>query len=317
MVFFVLSGFFIHLRAARATADGEPVKLDLGSYVRRRVHRLVPPYVLALFVTLCLDALGRHFWPGLYHAQVGDILLKNSFSKMGYESAAVVPAAVFLPSMLGQHFGTNGPLWSLAYEVVYYAAYPFWFKLYRLNSGAAFLMIPMALFCGTMALSGWFALVVSHYAIWLTGAALAEGVLRLRNTSWHGRVCCGSVFAVGVVLHHSTTTLGLAWTVIAAMLFGGGLVGLFAMFSASFSTRLPMRTLEYFGIRSYTLYIVHFPVLALLSAWVFAVVEERTATGWLALAGFLLALGAGLGAFSLCERYFLHARIRISSPEHS
>jgi peptidoglycan/LPS O-acetylase OafA/YrhL len=70
--------------------------------------------------------------------------------------------------------------------------------------------------------------------------------------------------------------------------------------------------LEWLGIRSYSLYIFHFPVLVLISAWVFQTQGARPSSGWLALGGALLSLLFGLIGFRLVEERFLPSRISIS-----
>ena len=70
---------------------------------------------------------------------------------------------------------------------------------------------------------------------------------------------------------------------------------------------------ERLGLRSYPIYIVHFPVLAVLSAFVFENAGRRPMHGWLALAGAFACVGAGVLCFEACERHFLHSRYRDSA----
>ncbi len=60
--FFVLSGFFIHFRWAKEASHGKDARLDVTEYARRRAHRLIPPYAVALVATVLLRWLPR---PGL------------------------------------------------------------------------------------------------------------------------------------------------------------------------------------------------------------------------------------------------------------
>jgi peptidoglycan/LPS O-acetylase OafA/YrhL len=70
---------------------------------------------------------------------------------------------------------------------------------------------------------------------------------------------------------------------------------------------------EFLGIRSYTIYIVHFPLLALLSAWLIATYGARPVHGWLALGGAVACVAFGCLCFEACERHFLHSRYRDES----
>lgn len=313
MGFFVLSGFFIHLRAAQMLGEGATPSLDVPSYAKRRAHRLLPPYALALVVTVLLDGIGRSYWPALYTASVGDELLKSSFSRMGYSPESLLPAFVVLPFSQGQHFGSNGPLWSLGYEAVYYALYPLWFLLRCRLGLLAYGMLPLCMIAGCTVMSGWAALVTAHYAIWLAGAALAEwltGPKAVKKTWMPIVFFLAALTAFG--LHHLPSTKSLLPALSLAVIYGTGLVGGFALLWPSLSQCNPMRILEFCGVRSYTLYIVHFPLLALISAWTFHVNGARPFSGWLALSGFGAALALGCFCFHLCERRFLHERIRLS-----
>ena len=311
MGFFVLSGFFIHLRASQDFNRSQTVGFDVAKYAQRRVHRLLPPYALALVVTVALDVIGRRLFPALYLGQCGDDLLTSSFTRMGYDAASVVPAMLLLPSSLGQHFGTNGPLWSLAYEVVYYALYPVWLGI-RIRYGTrAFAILPLVVIIGATLLDAWPALVLSHYSVWLTGAMLAEIVTSQRGSSaTPARLVMVAAAAFG--LHHLPWAKQLPVELALAAVYGGALVWMAALLPDSVTAWQPVKWLEYFGVRSYTLYVVHFPWLALISAWAFHTWGTRPASGWLALGGFTSALGVGWLCFHLCERKFLHPRIRLA-----
>lgn len=313
MVFFVLSGFFIHLRNAEDLASGQSQKLQALPYARRRMHRLVPPYLLALLITLSLDAVGKYLWPSLYSGKVGDPLLQSTLSHMGYSAASVWPALVFLPSSLGQDFGTNGPLWSLAYEAVYYAAYPLWCLL-RQSSGRwlAFGVVPAAgLATGCWVLSGWFSMVISHYAIWLAGAALAE-IFCSRPTIHKMRLLAGLAFLGGVGLQVTGTISGLSGGILAAVLYGTGLVCGVACLPLQTADWSLLRYLEFLGVRSYSIYITHFPFLILMSAGIFHHQGGRPLHGGFALTGALLAILFGCLSFFIGERHFMHQRIKVS-----
>src|SRR3954467_5010397 len=55
-LFFVISGFCIHLQWARAkAADVEP-EIRFGAFWKRRIRRLYPPYLITLLLFLLLTA---------------------------------------------------------------------------------------------------------------------------------------------------------------------------------------------------------------------------------------------------------------------
>ena len=306
MIFFALSGFFIHLRAAQeASWQGT---FDARRFYARRWHRLGAPYVFALVVTVILDAAGRTWWPTLYQAQTGDTLVDGVFARTGYTWWSVVPAMVVLPSSLGYDFGTNGPLWSLAFEVVYYLLYPAWLMVRRAGVVAAYGVIPVAcLVVSLLPQAGFATIVLALYPVWLSGAALAEWMTSGRAVRID--VALG-LFAGGSVLH--AVSPSLVMTGMAAVLYGAGAVALSAALPMSLNGSLAARALEFLGVRSYSIYITHFPLVALFSAFLFQS-GGRPPAGWAAVGGASVALAFGCVCFELCERHYVHHRVPAAS----
>jgi peptidoglycan/LPS O-acetylase OafA/YrhL len=306
MIFFVLSGFFIHLRVAENAAALSG--FSAAAFYRRRAHRLLAPYAFALVVTMALDAIGRIWFPALYHAATGDALTDGVFRRSGYSAASVIPALVALPSSGGYDFGSNGPLWSIAFEVIYYALYPAWLALRRVSAVAAYLAVPaISVMLIVTRVYGFPVAVLSFYPVWLTGAALAEFLTRASS---------GVSRAVVMVLFMAGCGLGLyvfgnpgLLTLIAAVLYGGAAVWLCATMKPESVERLPVRLFEYLGLRSYSIYIVHLPLVALMGAAAFASPGGRPFHGWLAAGGAVAAIAFGCLCFEICERHFVHHRV--------
>ena len=308
LVFFVLSGFFIHLRMSRKSACGEGISLDVATYGKRRVHRLLAPYVLALGITVLCDFAGLSFFPELYAARTGDELLDSNFSKSGYGWAATVPTGIMLPGAFGKHFGSNGPLWSLAFEVVYYALYPLWLLTRKRSTWLAFAVVP-AVFIASRALPfSWLTGVASHYPLWLAGAGLAEIMAR-------GWVKTGYRFVVPVAAGAGFALYQWAESplpkFLGATVFGCGIVLWSATLPASLTRHRWHRICEFLGVRGYTIYICHFPILVLISAATIHYSGVRPLDGFLAVVGSLTTLGICCLLFELCEKHFLHARIQL------
>src|SRR5713226_4546853 len=66
-LFFVISGFCIHLQWAKSKADGRERSIQFGPFWRRRIRRLYPPYLIAFALFMLMAALStginvRHFF---------------------------------------------------------------------------------------------------------------------------------------------------------------------------------------------------------------------------------------------------------------
>jgi peptidoglycan/LPS O-acetylase OafA/YrhL len=105
-LFFVISGFCIHLQWARAKADGIEPNIRFGSFWKRRIRRLYPPYVLALLLYLLLAAY-----------TVGLDLTHFFFYDIGMH--------LLMLHNLDPHtcYTINGVFWTLAIEEQLYLAY--------------------------------------------------------------------------------------------------------------------------------------------------------------------------------------------------
>ncbi len=313
MVFFVLSGFFIHLRAAQQAVTQDSYEFAAASFFRRRIHRLVPAYLLALGLTVALDSIGRSFWPVLYHGATGDALLDENFARKGYSIRSVAPALLMLPSSLGRDFGSNGPLWSLAFEVIYYLLYPGWLWLRRRGAAIAYGSgVGLAVTGMWLPQAGFLGAALQLYPVWLAGAALAE-ILCRRVVTFPQMIWGGMIAAAGFGALHFNPLRPLVVAVYVAA--GAAIVLIFARLPEGACRLRLHELLRQLGVRSYTVYICHFPMLALISAWVIATPGGRPISGWLAAAGALLTLAVCTLCFELCEKHFLHPRLRIGESK--
>jgi peptidoglycan/LPS O-acetylase OafA/YrhL len=314
MVFFVLSGLFIHLRLAQQLSNREPKPFSIANFYRRRLHRLAPPYFLALLVTIVLDLLGRSICPEFYAGQLGDETLRATFAHMNYSWQSVLPAAVFLPRGLGENFGTNGAIWSIGFEFAYYAIYPLWAWL-RIKVGRwAFVIgLVVGLFAATIGHEDqMFWGLIIDWPIWLGGALIAEMLAsrRLRRVRvWSALI----LIPLGALIAEGSRMAPFHDWVLSEYLgmLGHGMVGCGTVFlclcmPTAWLQFRPLRWAEWIGFRSYSIYIFHFPVLALLSALAYRQWGERPVSGWYAMLGGVVSVIVGVLLFEVCERHFIH-----------
>jgi peptidoglycan/LPS O-acetylase OafA/YrhL len=219
------------------------------------------------------------------------------------------------PSLLGVRFGGNAPLWSIGTEVFYYLLYPLFIWVWLRSRLAAYALgASLAVACYFAPVFGPWSGSALYYPIWLAGALLAELLAKYpehsRKRWW--LVCSGFISVSMLALSqwkpvHDFMPLLLP----CYMLLGGAAVAFLECLPSSLLKNRVGSALEWLGIRSYSLYIFHFPVLVLISAWIFQTQGARPSSGWLALAGALISLMFGLIGFRLVEQRFLPSRISI------
>lgn len=151
-LFFVISGFCIHLQWAKSRAQQQPQSIRFGSFWKRRFRRLYPPYIIAFALFMLMAALSTginvtHFF--VYDVVMHLLMLHNLDPNTCYS--------------------INGVFWTLAIEEQLYLAY-FLLLVLRTRWGWG----PTLLICA-LARVGWF--LFSH-AAWVTtgvGIPVPEG----------------------------------------------------------------------------------------------------------------------------------------------
>ena len=270
MFFFVLSGFFITLSLIRNFSRHG--RLHLGEFVCARLLRLYPPLLFSLVLCLVIYAVVHGF--GLHgsvtyrfpedFAPAAVAREKIELRATDLCAAATFSARVFwaeVPRM-------NGPLWSLMYEFWYYTLAlcigAAWFNRrwpWAAAGGAVLYLLVLAPDPLCFRLSG----------IWLLGALLAAAFAKgvVHQCRWLTR---SALFIA--VLHLTTSGQTLfdrdgakyAWGVI----FTALLVEILGRPSTACKLYPWLRRLN-LGPSSYTLYVIHFPLmllgLSLLGPW--------------------------------------------------
>lgn len=146
-LFFVISGFCIHLQWARSEATGANARIQFGAFWKRRIRRLYPPYIIALALYLGLTAWSvgidvSHFF--IYDVVMHLLMLHNLDAHTCYS--------------------INGVFWTLAIEEQLYLAYFLLLFMRRRWGWATTLIVCLS------ARLGW--MVFSH-VVWLkTGTGI-------------------------------------------------------------------------------------------------------------------------------------------------
>ncbi len=257
MLFFVISGFCVHLPQA-----GKATPLELRRYLWRRFFRIYPPYVAAVLLSAAVLLV-----PGV-RTEASATDWRHVLASMG-----MVQNYVMGGGGEGVQLATNPALWSLPVEMELYLVYPLLLIGTRRLGWAAMLAVvtgvSLAATAAGAAGAGW---VTGNFAmywiIWSTGAWLAEQWARgdLRAPPWWCGVAAAIAFAVGL-----RATFGLFPAEWASLCYGVFYAwGIWLLLSRQARwNRLPLALaagLSWLGRVSYSFYLIHFPVFILLGA---------------------------------------------------
>jgi peptidoglycan/LPS O-acetylase OafA/YrhL len=337
LLFFLISGFCIHFRQARATAREENEggiprsSLDIRSYAFRRFRRLYPPLVLALALTAGLDYLGTLINPE-YYAGHSPYPFINAAVAGSHAVGALVGNLLFQGGLVSPIYGTDGPLWSLSYEFWFYVLYPV-LLLVSVRLGARMMMAAAgasSLICLVLLHLGWvpdwLVVVPAYWVVWAGGAMIAEayvGRTSLRGLRWLGPAAAAGL--VGLAALTAVRRLGaLDGEIFSPPLdvlwgFGLGVLLAYAMLAPTRLIRrlaaVATRFLSPLSAISYSLYLVHFPWLALVSAWWLSSHERLPVGAELAVAGVASSLAVAGVCWFLVERHFMSKPTQRTRPQ--
>jgi peptidoglycan/LPS O-acetylase OafA/YrhL len=106
IVFFVLSGFVI-------AYISDTREKTFPAYAASRISRVYSVALPAVFLTIALDAMGRHLFPAAYGYPFDNFLLRGAASLLMLNEVWFVSITSF----------SNVPYWSIGYEMWYYVAF--------------------------------------------------------------------------------------------------------------------------------------------------------------------------------------------------
>lgn len=272
MVFFVLSGFLVGGGALRKWYSGTYSSRD---YFISRFSRIYTVLFPALVCGGLLDWIGLRYFNGTgiytnspaYHTP-----LLNFYIASNLDWATFLANLANLQGILASHFGSNGPLWSLAYEWWYYCLFGLILEAAgKKSTDPAFWLLASGTLLASAALP---AKLLLYMLVWGTGAwAATLDPKRLKLSPFAACVLFVSLLAGSRLFH--------------ILLDGytdrlpGSMVIRFMpnlLLAAGFSLLIiSLRGKTFTGIRSfafhkfmadfsYTVYLMHVPLLVLITA---------------------------------------------------
>ena len=322
-LFFVISGFCIHLQWAKTRAAGESTPIKFGAFWKRRLRRLYPPYIIALALFFSMTALSvginfTHFF--IYDVVMHLFMLHNLDPKTCYS--------------------INGVFWTLAIEEQLYLAY-FLLLFIRTRLGWGWTLIICLL-----ARVGWmtFSHVVwlktgigvpvpeaalSHWFTWALGAVGVEayfGLIKLPRWTQDLRLSTVLIVIASALSHYlpwiskDTPLHNISWFLIHP-LWGVGffiLVNRTVIAEKGWTKQLRLPTLislfATLGVFSYSIYLTH--ELTIMQSWQYVLPKLSPLLNL-----FFLVLPATVFFawvfFWFCEKpYMRKAVVKPKSPSH-
>ena len=267
MVFFVLSGFFISSAILKRHASQNWSWRD---YAIDRSSRLYVVLIPGLLFGLLWDTIGSHRFAstGLYTHPIMD--LGYTVASAGLTFKDFVGNICFLQTIVCRTFGSNAPLWSLANEFWYYVLFPValsaglawaskrWRRAIPLTSFA----IAVAVFVGPNILIG--------FLVWMAGCAVAIAYSRFKlgRRGWLIAYLAASLIALALCLTSARigTPARLGGDIVVGAVFAVVLFGVLQIDFRAQHSRYSRFTHWCAGF-SYSLYVLHFPLLLFLRAW--------------------------------------------------
>jgi peptidoglycan/LPS O-acetylase OafA/YrhL len=266
LFFFVLSGFVIHLRYAKQIALGIDNGFDFLPYTWRRFKRIYPPFLAAIILGFCLDYTGQYLDYSIYNHATPNALINNNIS-IDFSVNQLVGNLLFLQNTYVPVWGSNTPLWSLKFEWWFYMLYPL---LFFINRKSVWLGVLIVFIFSICILSGLFILpvklfneVIGALFCWWLGTLLAD--IYTKRVAWS--IVYFSPFTILVFcIPFMQQFVPLYKDLFCAIGFFGLLSFLFFLQEKGIVLKW-LEKLQGLGGFSYTLYVIHFPILVLMSGY--------------------------------------------------
>ena len=269
VIFFALSGYLVGGQAIRQIKAG---KWHFGRYATRRISRLWTVLIPALLLTLIADRIGLSLsgaagYAGDWYAQFSSG--PSVLNQTDHSIKTLLGNIAFIQTISVPVFGSNGPLWSLANEFWYYLIFPlFLFSVI----GKGRVVLKTAAFIAAIAAAFYMPFIILILGIvWVAGAVTALAQTHIQ--SWKSpKLALATLVTTLVFLALLLTSLKLSATWLDIAL-GISCAMILPILAALPSPGKLYQKLSFAGSEiSYTLYVVHFPLLALIT---FTVLQGR------------------------------------------
>jgi peptidoglycan/LPS O-acetylase OafA/YrhL len=268
LLFFVLSGFVIHKGYVKKFLTDSLQSVNIGQFYIKRIRRIYPPFLFSLCLTALLDFVGRDFGFSIYTGNTPNEGINITVGNQSLTLVTFIGNIFFLFKEYVPIFGTNGPSWSLKLEWWFYMIYPIFLLLSRKNIYYSTLLIVLLFslvnysYFWTETLSK---AVFSSIISWWAGVLLAEVYSKRIGI---GLLNFAMINILGFFLLPFLPIYSDLYDFRIALLLTALISCILYFQSKNISFKL-IENFKFFGDFSYTLYIIHFPILVFISGMVF------------------------------------------------
>jgi peptidoglycan/LPS O-acetylase OafA/YrhL len=302
--FFILSGFVIHLKYAN-NLNKNITRFNLKEYLFRRVKRIYPPLLFALLFTFLIDSLGKYYGYPIYSNSTPFPIVKDNFTW-----TTLAGNLSFLMNTYIDPWGSDFALWSLKFEWWFYMLYPLFFVVVRKSILAGFTII-----CGLYMLSFFPSVwpnklaldIFSSMIIWWLGVILADlytDRLKLKLVYFTPLIL---VIPIIILLDHRFKDQ------VNDLMWGLGFFGFLAFFLELIKrNKLPkvITKFQQLGSFSFTLYIIHTPILVFMSGFLLSRQKQLPLTFEFVFLGIVICLVFSWAVHFIIEKPFTNNRRR-------
>jgi peptidoglycan/LPS O-acetylase OafA/YrhL len=291
-IFFVISGYCIHRGTARKLINNPAAPFNTSNFLMRRFARIYPVLLAALVLTYVLDSWSRGYSP--VSPKIGTLDLHLFIVNL-----------LSLQGVAGKTFGSNGALWTLSLEVQFYLVYPLLIALRRrIGMTAVLVSVGIVNVASAFVFEGHeIILFASYWFSWTLGAWIAEAkaapdAVKLPKGSW--KLLGAAVVAAlsGCAAFQVAQYLAFQLWAVAFALY------LYQVLDKPMRNSLPARGFSWLGEFSFSLYIVHIPILIFLESLVYR--SELQTAIWPSFLFMIVPVAVGIVFYRLVERPAMH-----------
>lgn len=259
MIFFVLSGFLIGLSIKENKRRNG--RFSIKQYAFGRMNRVYPPLIASVLIVWLLNAASNFSFPSGSEKFIS--IPGYGSIRDGYEFSFLqsIGSAAFLNGFLTSTPSSNGPLWSLSFEVWYYV-FAASLAIAKSRPALSVALIFLSLLITSRNLDFFILAPVWACGFWMS--TKTQNHFTSNNKAYFSAFCIASIiFALTILTTISgEQTNRIEWTrnMTTCKLTGGAWFSLIMALILSGKLSIP-KAFSASAKYSYTLYLIHFPVM--------------------------------------------------------